>query len=62
MASPEMSGNQAKIQLIESVVNNSVNEARETDTRQSAVGTSAYGRNYLLDVATGRVNPKRFGR
>ena len=62
MASPEMSGNQAKIQLIEAVVNNSVNEARKTDTRQSAVGTSAYGRNYLLDVATGRVNPKRFGR
>lgn len=62
LASPELTNNQNRVMVIESAASTALNEAKQVDTRQSFVGTSAYGRNYLLDVATGRCRPKMYGR
>lgn len=62
LASPELVSNPARMQEIDRVTNEAVQTARTTDARQTHLGTSAYGRNYLYDVAVGRRRVKWMGR
>lgn len=60
-ANPELFANPARIRQLEERVREITQDARTTDARQTHVATSAYGRNYLYDVATGRRRAKWLG-
>lgn len=61
LASPELTKNPYRTNEIDKAVAAAVQEARTADARQTHNGTSAYGRNYLYDVATGKRRHKWYG-
>lgn len=60
-ANPELVGNPARLRQLEQLAESEMQTARTTDARQTHLGTSAYGRNYLYDVAVGRRRAKWLG-
>ena len=57
----EVTGRAADAQMAEAESRTLIQQARTDDARQSGTGTDAYGRNYLFDVATGRIRAKHLG-
>lgn len=55
----EITGRTQDLQIVTRQYLDAMQEARTEDARQSQTGASVYGRNYLYDCMTGKVNPFR---
>lgn len=60
MGDPALAANGQRIAQLIQLAEKSVQDARTADARQNHTGSSAYGRNHLFDVATGRKAASRW--